>query len=223
MGVPYLNVDIVNCVAIEPNSFLLVVFLAALCAVACIIFVVSGRWIRLGFAKIFKNAYVRVFVTGLIVIAITLAIGCQTYNGVGSDTIHFCLTDSTFKIVWWAVFAKILLTNISLGGGFQGGEIVPALFIGATLGNAFSQYFALDPLVAAALGMTGLFAAATKCPLASIAISFELFGFANPLYFIVTVIVSTLCSGSFRIYEEQRFTDLLPLQIGQFLASCRRR
>ena len=204
LQVPYINVEIASKLVINAENAFYVFQLALFCAIFCIIFVLSSKWIRAGLRKLCKNPFVRILLTSVIIIALTLLVGEQTYNGVGSGTILACLTDETFQIVWWACLLKILFTNVSLGGGFQGGEIVPVLFIGATLGNAFSQNLPLDPTLFASLGMIGLFSAATKCPLTSIAIAFELFGFANPLFVIETVIVSILISGPHRIYEEQK-------------------
>ena len=204
LQVPYLNVEITYTLAINAENAFCVFQLALFCAIFCIIFVLSSKWIKAGLRKLCKNPFVRILASSAIVIALTFLVGEQTYNGVGSDTILACLTDNTFQIIWWACIMKILFTNVSLGGGFQGGEIVPVLFIGATLGNAFSQSVPLDPTLCASLGMVGLFSATTKCPLTSIAIAFELFGFANPLFVVETVIVSILLSGPHRIYGEQK-------------------
>ncbi len=204
LQVPYLNVQISNTLSITPENLGIILLLSLLCAMLCVIFVLTSKWIKLGLRKLFKNSFFRILATSAIIVALTLVVGEQTYNGVGSDTILACLTDNTFQIVWWACLLKILFTNVSLGGGFQGGEIVPVLFIGATLGNAFSQFTPIDPTLCASLGMVGLFSSATKCPLASITIAFELFGFANPVFIIETVVVSILLSGPHRIYEEQQ-------------------
>ena len=203
LNVPYLNVKISYTLSLTPENLGLVFLLSLFCAILCVVFVLTSKWIKAVLRKLCKNPFVRILATSVIVIALTLLVGDQTYNGVGSATILSCLTDETIQIVWWACLLKILFTNVSLGGGFQGGEIVPVLFIGATLGNAFSQSVPLGPNLCASLGMVGLFSATTKCPLASIAIAFELFGFTNPLFVIETVIVSILLSGPHRIYEEQ--------------------
>ena len=41
----------------------------------------------------------------------------------------------TSDVPRFAFLLKIIFTAITLGAGFKGGEIVPSLFIGATLGN----------------------------------------------------------------------------------------
>ena len=204
LSVPYVKVSLNTNLNFGVETFFKVLLLAVFCSIACIIFVASSKLIKKCFNSVFKNLFLRVFAGGVLVILITLLIGDQSYNGSGTETIYLCLTDGSFKVVWWTCLVKILMTNVSLGSGYQGGEILPAFFIGATLGNAFSQFFAIDPSVASALGMIGLFSATTKCPLASLAIAFELFGFTNPLYFVFVVLVSMVASGPLRIYDEQK-------------------
>jgi H+/Cl- antiporter ClcA len=210
LSVPYVQICVDTNLDLDAETLLKVLFLAILCALACMLFVESSKLIKKCFKNAFKNSFARIFAGGICVILITLAVGNQTYNGSSSEIIYSCLTETGFTVAWWACLLKILLTNVSLGSGYQGGEILPCFFIGATLGNAFSQYFAVDPIVASALGMTGLFAASTKCPLATLAISIELFGFNNPIYFILVILVSMLASGPFRIYEEQKLPWKLP-------------
>ena len=41
---------------------------------------------------------------------------------------------------WYVFILKMLFTAITLGGGFKGGEIVPTLFVGATLGSFWLLY-----------------------------------------------------------------------------------
>ena len=72
---------------------------------------------------------------------------------------------------------KILLTALTMKAGFRGGEIVPSFCIGATFGCVMGQLIGLSPSVCAAAGMAALFCGMTNCPITSILIAFELFGF----------------------------------------------
>ena len=114
------------------------------------------------------------------------------------------IQEPEIKIFLFAFLLKILFTAVSLGGGFQGGEIVPSLFIGATLGNALSNVLPLDPSLCAALGMTSLFCGVTNCPLSALLISFELFGFEASSYFILAIAISYLFSGNYGLYHSQK-------------------
>ena len=59
------------------------------------------------------------------------------------------------EAAWAACFIKLVLTAITIGVGYKGGEIVPVLFIGATFGAAYGGFFGLAPSFAAGLGMVG--------------------------------------------------------------------
>ena len=59
--------------------------------------------------------------------------------------------------------------------------------------------------LAAACGMVGLFCGVTNCPLASLVISFELFGFEGMPYYLSTIAVSYLLSGRYSLYHSQEF------------------
>jgi H+/Cl- antiporter ClcA len=71
---------------------------------------------------------------------------------------------------------KLLLTCISLGSGFKGGEVTPLFFTGATLGNAIASHLNLPVPLFAGLGFVCVFAGAAHAPLTGIAIAMELFG-----------------------------------------------
>jgi H+/Cl- antiporter ClcA len=83
----------------------------------------------------------------------------------------------------WAFALKLVFTCVTLGFGFKGGEVTPLFVIGALFGAAVAPLLGWPPPFAAALGMTGLFAAASNTPLTSILLGIELFGpgFAGPL------------------------------------------
>ena len=51
--------------------------------------------------------------------------------------------------------------------------------------------------------MVALFCGVTNCPIASLLISFELFGYEAMPYFLITVAVSFLLSGYYGLYHEQ--------------------
>ena len=56
----------------------------------------------------------------------------------------------------------------------------------------------------AAIGMVSLFCGVTNCPVASLLIAFELFGFPDAYYFLIAVATSYMLSGYFSLYHAQR-------------------
>lgn len=56
------------------------------------------------------------------------------------------------------------------------------------------------------LRYAGLFAGVTNCPVATIFMGFELFGFEGMKYFALAVSVSFALSGYYGLYSSQKFT-----------------
>lgn len=104
---------------------------------------------------------------------------------------------------WYAFALKMLLTAVTLSVGFKGGKIVPTFCIGATFGCALGGLLGLDPGFSAALGLVGLFCCATNCPLASLALSIEMFGSANLYIFAFVCVVCFVLSGNSGLYASQ--------------------
>ena len=98
----------------------------------------------------------------------------------------------------------MIFTALTLGAGFKGGEIVPSFTIGAAFGCLAASLLGLPIPLVAACGMVGVFCGVTNCPVTSLLISFELFGYAGMPYYLVTVAVSYMLSGNFGLYHDQK-------------------
>ena len=109
------------------------------------------------------------------VILLTLLVGTRAYNGGGMDVIERIFEEGVVRPE--AFLLKMIFTSITIGAGFKGGEIVPTLFIGATLGGTLALLVGLSPAFGAAIGIAALFCGVTNCPVTSILIAFELFWF----------------------------------------------
>ena len=105
----------------------------------------------------------------------------------------------TFSWFW-----KLLLTAITLGTGFKGGEVTPLFFIGATLGNTLASLSGSPVDLFAGLGFIAVFAGATNTPLACTLMGVELFGSNNVLYYAVACFTAYYFSGHPGIYGSQR-------------------
>lgn len=148
------------------------------------------------------NLYVRILVASVIFILLTLLFG-KDYCNAGFNLVEAAMHgESRYE----AFLLKMLFTAVVLGGGFKGGEIVPTLAIGATLGSAVGNLLAFEPSLCAACGMLALFSGATNCPIATLFLGFELFGFGAMPYFAVTVALSFALSSYSSLYSSQKFT-----------------
>ncbi len=184
-----------------PYNALFTGILAILCAVLSVLFCdvlkLSGRTYK----KLFPNPYIRVFVGGVLVAGLTYLSGVRFYNGAGMDVIEMATRG---EAPYFAFLLKMLFTALTLGAGFKGGEIVPALYIGATFGSLYSHIFGFDPALCAAIGMGGLFCGVTNCPISSLFICFELFGFKGMPYYLLAVALSYTFSGYQSLYSSQK-------------------
>ena len=116
---------------VTPETLLKVVLLAAIVAVVSIVFCVAMKLSHKGFEKYIRNPYIRAFVGGITIIILTLIVGTRDYNGGGMHIIEGIFHGEEVSRI--AFLMKIIFTAITIGSGFRGGEIVPTLFIGATL------------------------------------------------------------------------------------------
>lgn len=175
--------------------------LAILCALISICFCIMLHQSEYLYKKFFKNPYIRAFAGGCFVIILTLLVGNQTYNGAGIDVIKQCMNGSVRPETF---FLKMLFTAITLGAGFKGGEIVPSFFTGAAFGCLFGNLTGFSPSLCAAVGMTSVFCGVTNCPITSLLISFELFGFDGMPYYLLAVAFSYMLSGYYGLYHSQK-------------------
>jgi len=178
-----------------------VTILAVLCAVLSIAFCVMLHQTEHLYKKLFKNPYLRIVVGGCLIIALTLLVGNQTYNGTGMHVIEEAMEG---HVVPYAFLLKMLFTALTIGAGYKGGEIVPSFFIGATFGCLFGNVIGFAPDLCAAVGMASLFCGVTNCPITSLLISFELFGYEGMPYYLLAIAFSYMLSGYYGLYSSQR-------------------
>ena len=152
--------------------------------------------------RLVKNDYLRAFLGGCLVIALTLLAGCRDYNGAGGHVIAAAL-GGTAKPE--AFLLKIVFTAVTLGCGFKGGEIVPSFFVGSTFGCVFGGLIGLDPSFGAAVGLIAVFCGVTNCPFASIILSCELFGMNGLPFYAAAIAISYMLSGYTGLYSAQKF------------------
>ncbi|MCI9157177.1 MAG: chloride channel protein [Lawsonibacter sp.] len=196
--VGYLMLD---AVALQPLMALQAAVLGALCAALSVLFCIAMHTVSKLYAKYLPNPLLRAAVGGGLVLALTLLMGEQTYNGAGDPVIRRLLAGDVIPA---AFLLKILFTALTLGAGFRGGEIVPVLFTGCAFGVWVGPMLGLPHNFSGALGMSALFCGATNCPLTSILLAYELFGGTGlPLYALCCG-VAYMLSGYYGLYSEQK-------------------
>ena len=183
------------------DSLLPALALGLVCALVSILFCEVMHTSRKLFGRI-SNRYLRVALGAALVVGVSLLLGTSRYNGAGADVIAGAIEGEALP---WDGVVKLLLTAITMGCGMKGGEIVPAFFVGSTMGCLLGPLVGLSPSFGAALCMVGLFCGVVNCPIASILLSMELFGGVGLPLFAVCCAVSFACSGRHSLYSAQSF------------------
>ena len=185
----------------ETWMFVRVALLGLLCALVSVLFCEAIHFAEHRIKKYLPNAWMRVLLGGVAVIALTYLCGTTDYNGAGMEVITAAVEQGRVRPE--AFLLKILFTALSLGVGFKGGEVVPSFFVGATFGCLVGPIFGIPAEFAAAVGLVAVFCGATNTPLASTFLAVELFGSEGLLYFALACGVSYMLSGYSGLYNSQ--------------------
>lgn len=183
------------------RSAVIISVLSALCALVSVLFCVALHQAEHFYKKFLSNPYIRIFAGGCFIIALTLLTGDQRYNGSGIDLIEPCMEGQVSPEMF---LMKIIFTVATIGAGYKGGEIVPSFCIGGTFGCLFGLLTGSNVELCTAVGMSAVFCGVTNCPITSLLISFELFGYQGMPYFLLTVAFSYMLSGYYGLYHSQK-------------------
>ncbi len=177
-----------------------IIIISLACAALSVLFCMMLHGVGDLYRKYLENPYVRIIVAGAAIALIMLILGTDDYMGAGIPVIERAIAG---EVNPFAFLLKMILTALTLEAGFKGGEIVPSFFIGATFGCIAGHILGISPSLCAAVGMIALFCGVTNCPITSLLISFELFGYRGVGYFMVAIAVSYLMSGYYGLYHDQ--------------------
>lgn len=200
-GVTHIHYPIGDIPVFGPGVFMKVLLVSILFGLASRTFSELTHALKKWFGYWFRNPMVRSAAGGAIVIALVYLLGTRDYLGLGLPLIESAFSGETSPFDF---LGKILFTSLTLGAGFQGGEVTPLFAIGATLGSSLSGWVGLSAPFLAALGFIAVFSGATNTPIACFIMGIELFGADGAIYMFMACIVSYLCSGHSGIYTSQQ-------------------
>jgi H+/Cl- antiporter ClcA len=191
-----------------PGFSLQIAFFVAIAGIifglASRVFVGTTHLIEKTLTRFISYSPLRPFVGGLILVFLFHLEGTHQFKGLGLAGITKGLTEPQgFDIP----ALKALFTSITVGSGFKGGEFVPLLFIGTTLGNALGTIIPISFKLLAAVGFAGVIAGATNTPIACSIVAMEIFGMAIAPYAIIACFMSYYFSGHTGIYKTQRLDE----------------
>jgi H+/Cl- antiporter ClcA len=150
-----------------------------------------------------KYPPLRPVLAGLILVALYEFFSWQAYAGLSLPLIYQSFLPSAGAPLQAFLIPsiKLLLTVITIGSGFKGGEFIPLVVIGSTLGAALAT---LDPQlheILPHLGFCAIFAAASKTPFSCAIMGCELFGWQFAPVAIIGCFVSSFTSGKTTLYS----------------------
>lgn len=153
------------------------------------------------FTEGFENPTIKSLVGGILVIVLVYMVGTRDFLGLSIPLISESFSGQVHPFTF---LGKIIFTSLTLGTGFQGGEVTPLFVIGSSLGNTLSNALNMSPSFLASLGLIGVFAGATNTPIASFILSLEMFGSQGIVFVFMTCAISYIFSGHTGIYTSQK-------------------
>jgi H+/Cl- antiporter ClcA len=162
-------------------------------------FIALEHAVKHAFARAVRWPPVRPFFGGLCVLGLIALADTRDYLGVSYDLVDVALTGA-IGVVAAAFLWKMVFTAVSLGSGFVGGEMLPLFVMGALAGAQFARVTNASVPLFAALGLVAVFAAASKTPIACMAIGVELFGWYGLPAYVIVCVIAVLAGGRRSIY-----------------------
>lgn len=165
------------------------------------LFALGVKYLKLLYAKIFKNTVLSALIGSVIVVLLIVLLNLNEYEGLSTwqQTTAF-----EGNANWYDMPVKFILTALTLGAGFQGGEVTPLFDIGASFGGWYANMFGIEPSFLAAIGLICVFGSAANTPITTIMLGIELFGAEAVPYFVFASLISFIASGKSGIYSAQK-------------------
>lgn len=200
-GVTHLHYPIGDIPPLSLMVVLKVVLASVLFGLASTLFSELTHALKKGYTRLFHNPVLKSAAGGVVIIILVYVLGTRDYLGLGLPLIEASFTGD---VPPFAFLGKLVFTSLTLGAGFQGGEVTPLFAIGATLGHALAGWLHLYGPFLAGLGFIAVFCGAANTPIACFLMGIELFGGDGAVYFFIACLVSYLFSGHTGIYTSQQ-------------------
>lgn len=207
-SLPLNNTDWLSFLPIDPVLLGKVILAGILFGLAGYAFAILSHGIKSKARQLFSVKWLIPVTGAILVLGISYLLGTTDYLGLGvtapgngTSIVRAFEPGEISPFSWWW---KLLLTAVTLGMGFKGGEVTPLFFIGATLGHTIASFTGAPVDLFAALGFIAVFAGATNTPLACTLMGIELFGGEAVFYYAVACFTAYYFSGHSGIYTSQK-------------------
>ena len=182
-----------------PTLFKVIIFglVAGLIALA---FIRLTRLIKDTMKKYVSWYPARPMIGGIVLVVLIVSCGWRDYQGLSIPLLVSAMEGATtgrFEV-------KLLLTAITIGTGFVGGEVIPLFIIGALAGATFANLIGANIALFAIVGSVAVLAGAANTPLACAILGIELFGGNGAILFGVVCVAAYATSGHTGIYHAQK-------------------
>ncbi|MFC4775229.1 voltage-gated chloride channel family protein [Paenibacillus sp. GCM10023252] len=186
----------------------LTLILAAKLVAASVLFGLTGSLfstllslMKRAMTRLIANSVWRSFVGGVMIIGLVYVTGTREYLGLSLPLLERSFETGLSPLDF---LLKLLYTVVTLGSGFQGGEVTPLFVIGSTLGSSLAELLSVSVPLLAAMGLIAVFCGAANTPLTCFVLGIELFGSEAMLYLFIGCMVSYAVSGHHGIYRSQQ-------------------
>ena len=203
LDVPHLPTPVIGVVDLDIGLLAKIVIASVAFAWAAIAFIVLTHVVKDVLARFVGWPPLRPLIGGTVVVLMTLAVGTRDYLGLSLPLIEDALTGGV-GLAAFAFGGKLVFTAVTLGSGFQGGEVTPLFVVGSTLGATLAVAMDAPVPLFAALGFVAVFAAATKTPIACMIMGVELFGVGPIVPVMIACTLAYALSTHRSIYTSQR-------------------
>ncbi len=201
LGAPHTHYPLPEVPPVSVSTLLWVMLAGAIFGLAAKVFSMTTHGVERASNRLIRYPPLKPLLGGLLLVALFHAEGSYRYAGLGIPHIQSALENvASFKD---AIF-KSVFTSLTIGTGFKGGEFIPLVFIGTTLGSALSVVIPVSFSLLAALGFAAVFGGASNTPIACTIMAVEIFGYRIAPFALVACFMSYYCSGHHGIYKSQR-------------------
>lgn len=203
LDVPHLPTPLIGAVDLDVGLLAKVAIASVAFAWAAIAFIELTHAVQRVLARFVAWSPLRPLIGGTVVVLMTLAVGTRDYLGLSLPLIEDALAGGV-GLAAFAFAGKLVFTAVTLGSGFQGGEVTPLFVVGSTLGATLAVAMDAPVPLFAALGFVAVFAAATKTPIACTIMGVELFGAGPIVPVMIACTLAYVLSTHRSIYSSQR-------------------
>lgn len=156
------------------------------------------------YKKWLSNYLLRAVISSIIFVGFVFLFSGQKYEGLSLNLINDAFAGKASIL---DPILKLFYTSLTLGAGFQGGEVTPLFAIGSTLGSSLGSLTGISPSFLAALGLISVFGCAANVPITTVMLGIDLFGVEALPYYAIASFISYSVSGHQGIYTSQTVSE----------------